>query len=73
MAAILNFKMARNHTSLKYTNKICWPQIKIKRPWMGLDRSIDFFKTGYKCCPKVVQITLGSNYAKHYPGQRSGG
>ena len=35
---------------------------------MGLDRSTDFLKTSYKCSPKVVQITLGSNYAKHYLG-----
>ena len=27
-----------------------------------------FYRTSSKCWPKVVQITLGSNYAKHYLG-----
>ena len=35
---------------------------------MGLDRSTDFWKTSSKCWPKVVWITLGANYAKHYLG-----
>ena len=35
---------------------------------MGLDRSTDFLKTSSKCGPKVIQIKLGSNYAKHYLG-----
>ena len=35
---------------------------------MGFDRSTDLKKIKSKCWPKVVKITLGSNYAKNNLG-----